>query len=218
MKNKLLSLAFLVLGSVAYSQVGIETLTPNNSSQLEIFASDKGILIPKIALISPTDSYTIKPENVNSLLVFNTSNNNLMKSGYYYWFHNQWLRLAHSVDLEDIVNSTNGPISLEVINSNLVLTDIFRNQAQIPLLDINIITPLINNQDGTYTYTSENSTITTIEVPADVINNFEEIFNNQDVINKIINNITNTKVGGNVYYDGSNFTYVDGNCIIKKKY
>ncbi|MGY5255631.1 hypothetical protein, partial [Sphingobacterium spiritivorum] len=69
------------------------------------------------------------------------------------------------------------------------------------------VTTLVNNGNGTYTYTSENGTTTTINVPADVINNFNNILGDTNVTNAITNLIKN--VGGNVYYDGSNFTYLD---------
>src|SRR5690606_14888446 len=39
------------------------------------------------------------------------------------------------------------------------------------------VTTLVNNNDGTYTYTSEDSTVTVVDVPASVINQFEEIVN-----------------------------------------
>ncbi|PJR03604.1 hypothetical protein [Avrilella dinanensis] len=39
------------------------------------------------------------------------------------------------------------------------------------------VTTLVDNADGTYTYTSEDGTITTVDVPASVINQFEEIVN-----------------------------------------
>src|SRR5690606_40603086 len=50
-----------------------------------------------------------------------------------------------------------------------------------------------------------------IDVPADVINNCEEIVNNTEVLNQLVENLTKTAVGGNVYYDGHTFTYIDEN-------
>src|SRR5690606_14762998 len=57
--------------------------------------------------------------------------------------------------------------------------------------------------------TSEDGTPTTINVPADVVSNFETIISNEDVRNELIEQLTSTSVGGNVYYDGTAFTYVD---------
>src|SRR5690554_747598 len=70
MKKRLLSVALLMGAWGTYGQVGIGTLTPDNSSQLDVVANDKGILIPRISLTSTTDATTIKNGNVNSLLVF----------------------------------------------------------------------------------------------------------------------------------------------------
>lgn len=48
--------------------------------------------------------------------------------------------------------------------------------------------------NGTYTYVSEDNTITVIDVPGDVINNFEEIIKNQTVLNELTQIIN--EVGG----------------------
>src|SRR5690606_13421119 len=73
------------------------------------------------------------------------------------------------------------------------------------------VTTLVNNGDGTYTYTNEAGATVTIDVPADVINNFEEIVNNTEVLNQLVENLTNTTVGGNLHYDEHTFTYIDEN-------
>ncbi|MCX2679831.1 hypothetical protein OOZ15_07775, partial [Galbibacter sp. EGI 63066] len=39
------------------------------------------------------------------------------------------------------------------------------------------VTTLVDNGDGTYDYTSEDGTVTTVDVPASVVNQFEEILN-----------------------------------------
>jgi hypothetical protein len=41
------------------------------------------------------------------------------------------------------------------------------------------------------------------------VSNFNDIITNTSVLNQLITNLTNTSVGGNVYYDGTSFTYVD---------
>src|SRR5690606_44753 len=71
------------------------------------------------------------------------------------------------------------------------------------------VTTLVNNGDGTYTYTNEAGATVTIDVPADVINNFEDTTLFRSVLNQLVENLTNTTVGGNVYYDGDTFTYID---------
>src|SRR5690606_26703545 len=49
-----------------------------------------------------------------------------------------------------------------------------------------------------------------IDIPSEVISNFENIISNTDVLNELVEQLTNTSVGGNVYYGGTTFTYVDG--------
>src|SRR5690554_1035346 len=174
MKKRLLSVALLMGAWGTYGQVGIGTLTPDNSSQLDVVANDKGILIPRISLTSTTDATTIKNGNVNSLLVFNTNTQNDITPGYYYWYEDKWMRIVNHEDVAALdTNTTN--VSLTVVGGELVLTDSEGNEVTIPLSEINIPTTLVQNPDGTYTYTNEEGTTVTIDVPADVINNIEEI-------------------------------------------
>ncbi|MBB1140975.1 hypothetical protein, partial [Myroides sp. WP-1] len=77
------------------------------------------------------------------------------------------------------------------------------------------LTTLVNNGDGTYTYTSENGTKTIVNVPQDVIDQFEKIINNETVKNKILELLT-VVGGGNVYYDGTRFTYADANGVVRE--
>ena len=179
MKKRLLSAAFLLSGVMSMqAQVGIGTLNPNNSAMLEVASTDKGILIPRIALASKTDTTTITNGNVNSLLVFNTTNNDEIQPGYYYWFEDSWKKLAI---LEDINQET-----VTVLNA----------------LDAAV-----------YEYISENNTYTIINVPQDVINNFTTITNDENVFNHLVEIIHNN--AGNVYYDGSTFTYLDENNVFQ---
>jgi len=71
--KKLLLLPFVMASTIAFSQVGINTVTPDPSSVLDIKSTNKGLLIPRIALTGKTDLTTI-PNPANSLLVYNTSN------------------------------------------------------------------------------------------------------------------------------------------------
>src|SRR5690606_21225811 len=82
------------------------------------------------------------------------------------------------------------------------------------------VTELVYNEDGTFLYYIERDVgfdgdrISGLgvadDIPSDVISNFENIISNTDVLNELVEQLTNTSVGGNVYYDGTTFTYVDG--------
>ena len=156
MKKNLLPLALLLVGTTAYSQVGIGTLTPNKSSQLDVVSTNKGILIPRVALENSVDATTITAGNINSLLVFNTNTKNDITPGYYYWFDNKWMRVMNDADVIALDKNTTNT-SLTIVNGELVLTDSDGNIVSVPLSQINVLTTLAYNAtNNELTYTGEN--------------------------------------------------------------
>lgn len=71
--KKIFFLPILLVSALAFSQVGINTSAPDSSSALDIKSTNKGLLIPRVALTGKTDLTTI-PNPANALLVYNTSN------------------------------------------------------------------------------------------------------------------------------------------------
>ena len=218
MKKRLLTAAFFVGAWSAYSQVGIGTLTPNPSAQLDVVSKEqnKGVLIPRIPLKSTTDTSTVTGASTNgyenSLLVFNTNTQNDITPGYYYWYVNKWMRIVNEDEIIALDKNTKN-VSLAVVNNELVLTDTDGNTVTIPLSQINIPTVLVKNPDGTYTYTNEAGTTVTIDMTDNVINNIENILGDTNVLNELIEVLGDTYVGGNIYYDGNKFTYVDASGV-----
>ena len=83
----LLIILFATISCTVNAQVGIGTSTPNASAALEINASNKGVLLPKVALQSSSDGVTVASP-ATGLLVYN-SNATLSTGsgsgvGYYY--------------------------------------------------------------------------------------------------------------------------------------
>jgi trimeric autotransporter adhesin len=76
----LLGLLACIVGAKAQN-VGIGTTTPNVSARLDISASNKGLLIPQVSLVSLTDVATIATP-ATGLLVYNT--NATLGTGFYY--------------------------------------------------------------------------------------------------------------------------------------
>jgi hypothetical protein len=76
---------FLISSNVFAQAVGIRQnfFTPNSSAMLEVRATNKGILIPRVALTGLNDSITI-PHPATSLLVYNTGTGGLSIQGFYY--------------------------------------------------------------------------------------------------------------------------------------
>ncbi|MCX7696572.1 MAG: hypothetical protein N2Z72_02630 [Bacteroidales bacterium] len=63
--------------------IGSTVFTPDASAMLEVQATNRGILIPRVALTSINDAATI-PSPATSLLVYNTGTGGLSPAGYYY--------------------------------------------------------------------------------------------------------------------------------------
>jgi hypothetical protein len=80
MKNLTFLLIFCALNS--FSQVGINTETPDPSSALDVTSSDKGVLVPRISLLSTADNTTITSPQT-SLLIYNTATALDVTPGYY---------------------------------------------------------------------------------------------------------------------------------------
>lgn len=76
------------------AQVGIGTTTPAASAQLDITSTDRGFLMPRVALTSTTDTATINGAEVTSLLVYNTATVTDVTPGFYYWYGAQWVTLG----------------------------------------------------------------------------------------------------------------------------
>ncbi|WP_031425514.1 hypothetical protein [Flavimarina sp. Hel_I_48] len=74
-----------------YSQVGIGTSAPDPSSILDISATNKGLLIPRVSLSSISNS-TIdgKYTNATGLLIYNTNAALPGGTGFYYWDGSAW--------------------------------------------------------------------------------------------------------------------------------
>lgn len=86
-------LLFLFFGIPVFAQTGIGTTTPDASAKLEVSATNKGFLPPRVTLTSGTDNTTI-PSPATGLLVYNTGNNAGLVAGYYYWNGTSWATIA----------------------------------------------------------------------------------------------------------------------------
>ena len=79
---------------------------PDSSAALDIISSNKGLLIPRVSLLSTTDSSTITHPSI-SLQVYNT--NASMTGGgkgFWYWDGTKWIRSISSVGADSLVVGT----------------------------------------------------------------------------------------------------------------
>lgn len=137
MKTRL-SLIFIIICSFGiFAQVGIGTTAPNTASALDVTATNKGILIPRVALFATNNPAPIAAPT-NSLLVYNTNtaNTGLLRvtPGFYYWQGGSWQSIHSGSDgntldqaydqgglgVGRIINATNGPVQID--NGRLEVT------------------------------------------------------------------------------------------------
>jgi hypothetical protein len=94
--------------------LGVGTNSPDASAQLDVTASNKGFLAPRIALTSATDVTTIATP-ATGLMIYNTatagtSPNNVIP-GYYYYDGTKWVRFINSQPSATISFNTADPNS-----------------------------------------------------------------------------------------------------------
>jgi hypothetical protein len=103
--NFKLIIAYVSFALFSYSQnVGINSTgaAPVSSAALDVDMTNKGILIPRVALTTTTAFAPVTGTATTSLLVFNTatagSSPTNVFPGYYYWDGSKWLRVTNSND------------------------------------------------------------------------------------------------------------------------
>jgi hypothetical protein len=145
------------------AQTGIGTTTPNASAKLEVAATDKGFLPPRVAL---TASNVFSPivgtaANATGLLVYNTASagatpNNVVP-GYYYWNGTAWIQISGGL----VIETKTASFSLGAADNNKLF---FINSAStvtvsVPTLPIGFSCQLIQTGAGTITFAGSGTTL-----------------------------------------------------------
>jgi hypothetical protein len=96
-KLKLFFLAAILASCTLTAQVSITTNgnSADPSAMLEVKSTDKGMLIPRVALTGTTDITTISTP-ATSLLVYNTATAGDVTPGFYYWNGTAWTPMGGS--------------------------------------------------------------------------------------------------------------------------
>lgn len=192
MFRRIVPLGVLLVSISASAQVGIGTNRPDKSAMLDIESVDSshynGVLIPRIPLKNLHDGSLINNGKIaNSLLVFNTTENNELTAGYYYWFDSMWVRLVTDNDNFDSKLVRNEELAVDPVKEVLYLRDTKGGIVDVPILDLNLITFITNDGNGKITFTNEEGVEYDINIPNEVIQNIQNIINNQDVQDTIMN-------------------------------
>ncbi|MEK6451271.1 MULTISPECIES: collagen-like triple helix repeat-containing protein [unclassified Myroides] len=101
MKKKITTLFLLAMGAVSYAQdkpgIGIGQPLPSQAAMLDIVASNKGVLIPRIPLLSLTEFALEGSEGLDvatlasfakendGILIYNSQGSTSIPTGFYYW-------------------------------------------------------------------------------------------------------------------------------------
>jgi len=98
MTKKYLFVLMFLSSVVASSQVVFgDTATIDNGAIFQLRSSNKGLMLPKVALTDRNDATTIDPGNVEGLWVYNTANAgsglDTVSPGFYFWDASKWVRI-----------------------------------------------------------------------------------------------------------------------------
>lgn len=123
MKKVILILFTYFFSASVFSQTGIGTNTPNASAKLEVAATDKGFLPPRVVLTAANVFAPITGTAASAvgLLIYNSSTagtapNNVIP-GYYYWNGASWIQIVGGLIID---NSKSVSFALAATDTNKI--------------------------------------------------------------------------------------------------
>ncbi|WP_042720188.1 hypothetical protein [Flavobacterium sp. B17] len=87
-------------------QIGIGTSSPDASAALEVASTNKGMLIPRVALTGSTDQTTIASP-ANGLMVYNMGTGGLTFKGFVFWNGTEWRSVNNNPTISPTIVSLN---------------------------------------------------------------------------------------------------------------
>ncbi|MHC5354326.1 hypothetical protein ACYSNX_09115 [Myroides sp. LJL115] len=216
--------------------VGIGTLLPDASAALHVSSTDKGVLLPTIALSSRSDKASISGGNPKlGLMIFNTTNDdtNDLTPGFYVWAEDKtietadkyrWIHLVTSGEIKQYISQNTSTYLLEVTPS-----DATSSTTQVATLKdaggaakgvfTEVLTNITRkstpdptveapyNNNISYVYVDESGASTTLNLTSDVINSFGLIVNDTEVKNILKEIIKNSAGSVNITKTGEDFVF-----------
>ena len=165
MKN--LFYLIVIIGSFLNStaQTGIGTTTPNASAKLDISATDRGFLPPRVALTATNifSPITGTSSAAAGLLIYNTATAGTAPTnvvpGYYYWNSTAWIQIAPGLIID---TSKTAGFTLAATDNNKVflITSATNSTVTVPSsLPVGFSCQLIQGGLGTITVTGSSVTL-----------------------------------------------------------
>lgn len=146
------------------AQTGIGTTMPNASAKLEIAATDKGFLPPRVALTATNvfTPITGTAASAAGLLIYNTATagsapNNVVP-GYYYWNGSAWVQIAGGLVI-DATKSTSFSLAATDNNKLFFISSASTVTVTVPTLPIGFSCQLIQTGAGTITFSGSGTTL-----------------------------------------------------------
>lgn len=145
MKNIFSILFICIFITNLFGQVGVGTTAPVSSSVLDITSTNKGVLIPRVALSSVNDKSPLTGDIPDGTLVFNTTKSgsgaNIVIPGVYIWMGNKWnfpaeigMVKSKAVKYTNSASSTtnfNPATVSEPVNIDIFNTEVFNDDPSI---------------------------------------------------------------------------------------
>ena len=164
MKKGVAVVALFLVFLSGKAQTGIGTTTPSASAKLEVAATDKGFLPPRVAL-SATNVFTPITGTAASaagLLIYNTATagsapNNVVP-GYYYWNGSAWVQIAGGLVI-DATKSTSFSLAATDNNKLFFISSASTVTVTVPTLPIGFSCQLIQTGTGTITFAGSGTTL-----------------------------------------------------------
>ena len=156
-------IALVVNTLYSSAQTGIGTTTPNASAKLDVVATDKGFLPPRVTLTA-TNAFspiTGTSSAATGLLVYNTASagtipNNVVP-GYYYWNGSAWIQISGGL----VIETKSGGFTLSATDNNKLffISSSTAVTVTVPTLPIGFSCQFIQTSSGTITLSGSGSTL-----------------------------------------------------------
>lgn len=119
--KRILPLLFVLFSTLTFAQVGVNTTNPDPSSMLDISATNKGVLVPRVSLANVT---TTMLDGTNTaatgLLIWNTNAATVGGNGVGFYFFNgtQWIPITQTATSDHDIYEVGGTTAPDSITDN----------------------------------------------------------------------------------------------------
>lgn len=193
----------LLLGNVTMCQIGAFNMNPDQSAELDLTSTSKGLLIPRLTLSTDLNNSSPVTSPTEGLLIFNTGSN--QTQGFYFWTGSYWSLLKSPTGMEITgpgISTDNAAVRFDgtsgkIIQNSTVIIDDFSNVTSVNNLTVDGFTLTTSPQEGKILLSNATGVASWQSAPPIDIE--------QDDIPVTLNASTLNFEGGNNVYDDSDY-------------